>query len=308
MKGRISVIIPTYNRAALLPRALDSVLQQTQADLCDIFVVDDGSTDDTPQVLAAYGSRVTCLRQRNRGAGAARNAAIRACHHEFVAFLDSDDRWLPEKVESQLDALARFPEAGFVAGEARGVRPDGTIVPRDWVGLRRDVPLDLGPLLFERNPFATPAMFVRRALLARTGLFRTCLRWAQDYDLWLRMACRAPGILQGRLVAEYALGAQESLSSSSGAQLSAALRALRFARAELRHRPDCRPAWRRGLVRYLNVLRDRAFREHRFAAAARYALESIVAAPRGRARWEWGRLLDAGLRALFASSPRGLVP
>jgi glycosyltransferase involved in cell wall biosynthesis len=307
MKGRVSVVIPTFNRARLLPRAIDSVLRQTAAALCDIIVVDDGSTDDTPRVIAGYGRRVLYLRQPNRGAGAARNAGIRARRNEFVAFLDSDDTWLPDKIATQLDALARWPQAGFIAGAARGIRPDGATVTRDWAALPRDGPCDLAPLLFERNPLATPAVLVRRTLLARTGLFRPCLRWAQDYDLWLRLACRAPGILQSRLVAEYAVAAPNSLSRSGTAQLDCAVRALRFAHGELRHRPDCRPHWRRGIVRYLNVLRDRAFRERRFPAAARYGLLSLAYAPRGRARWEWSRALHAGLRALTDGGRRRCI-
>lgn len=101
----VSVVIPTFNRAGLLPRAIDSVLAQTRpAD--EILVVDDGSSDDTRAVVARYGERVHYLWQPNAGVSAARNRGVRAAAHDLIAFLDSDDYWLPHKLERQLPTLA----------------------------------------------------------------------------------------------------------------------------------------------------------------------------------------------------------
>lgn len=102
----VSVVIPTYDRAAVLPRAIDSVLGQTVEDL-ELLVVDDGSTDRAPDVVAGYADdRVRCLRhEQNRGASAARNSGIEAASGDYVAFLDSDDEWLAGKLETQLAVL-----------------------------------------------------------------------------------------------------------------------------------------------------------------------------------------------------------
>jgi glycosyltransferase involved in cell wall biosynthesis len=102
---QVSVVIPTFNRAQLLGRAIDSVLAQTFRDL-EIIVVDDGSTDDTRDVVARYGDAVRYLHQPNAGVSAARNAGVRAARHELIAFLDSDDVWLPRKLELQVPPMA----------------------------------------------------------------------------------------------------------------------------------------------------------------------------------------------------------
>ena len=97
----VSIIIPTRNRAALVPAAIDSVLCQTCRDF-ELIVVDDGSADATPEVLRTYGSRITCVRIDPSGPSAARNRGIEAARADLIAFLDSDDRWLPRKLERQM--------------------------------------------------------------------------------------------------------------------------------------------------------------------------------------------------------------
>src|SRR2546423_7727277 len=95
MNVTVSVVVPAYNYARYLPQAIDSALGQTHPPL-EVIVVDDGSTDDTPRVLDAYGDRIRAVRQANQGAGAARNAGIAVARGEYVAFLDSDDLWRPD--------------------------------------------------------------------------------------------------------------------------------------------------------------------------------------------------------------------
>ena len=140
----VSVIIPTYNRADLLPRALDSVIAQTFEDW-EIVLVDDGSTDGTASLADTYrkrlGERMVCLRQPNTGCGGARNRGIDAARGRFVAFLDSDDEYLPNKLERQLELFARRPELGFVYC-------DHTYI--DTEGVRHDSVFNtLGPLARE---------------------------------------------------------------------------------------------------------------------------------------------------------------
>ena len=112
----VSVIIPTYNRAHLIGRAIDSALAQTRAN-DEIIVVDDGSTDATGSVVAAYADRVRYVRTRNCGAGAARNRGIREASRDLVAFLDSDDEWMPGKLELARSWLAARPDVLFVFSE-----------------------------------------------------------------------------------------------------------------------------------------------------------------------------------------------
>jgi glycosyltransferase involved in cell wall biosynthesis len=106
---RVSVVIPTYNRAALLPRAVDSALSAIEVG-DEIIVVDDGSTDATAEVLAPYGDRIRYIRTENRGAGAARNRGLREARQPLVAFLDSDDSWYPDHLALQRTLMTRFPD------------------------------------------------------------------------------------------------------------------------------------------------------------------------------------------------------
>jgi glycosyltransferase involved in cell wall biosynthesis len=109
----VSVIIPTFNRARLVALTIDSVLAQTWRDV-EVIVIDDGSTDDTPAVLAGYGNRIRSVRQPNRGMNPSRNTGIGLARGKYLALLDSDDLWEPWKLELDMNLLGRFPEAAFV--------------------------------------------------------------------------------------------------------------------------------------------------------------------------------------------------
>ena len=111
MNPKVSVVIPTYNRAATVPRAIESVLAQTVTDL-EVIVVDDGSSDDTGKVLGEmFGDRIRYYAQTNQGASVARNRGVEEARGEWIAFLDSDDLWEKEKLEWQFKALERFGSA-----------------------------------------------------------------------------------------------------------------------------------------------------------------------------------------------------
>src|ERR1039457_5279759 len=110
-----SAVIPTYNRARFVGEAIDSILAQTRP-VDEIIVVDDGSTDDTIERLKKYAPAIRCVSQQNRGPSAARNRGIKEAHCDFVAFLDSDDLWIPRKIELQLDFFAQHPDIEFVFG------------------------------------------------------------------------------------------------------------------------------------------------------------------------------------------------
>ena len=119
----VSVVIPTYNRAALVRETIDSVLAQSREDV-EILVIDDGSTDDTPRIEQDYSGRIVYLRQENRGLNAARNAAIARARGRYIALLDSDDLHLPGAIDLMVAMLERFPQAGFAYGDFLILRGD----------------------------------------------------------------------------------------------------------------------------------------------------------------------------------------
>lgn len=187
----ISVVIPAYNRAHMLPVALDSVLAQEGVDL-EVVVVDDGSQDDTERVMAGYvkehGARVRYVRQDNAGASAARNHGVELAAGEFIAFLDSDDLFLPGKLAAQLAAFRAHPHLGLVATDYRVTTMDGEFVRPGAISAR---PLGYRALLIE-CPLATPTVMVRRKALAEVGPFDTRMHLCEDLDLWCRVARRFP--------------------------------------------------------------------------------------------------------------------
>jgi glycosyltransferase involved in cell wall biosynthesis len=182
----VSVIIPTYNRCRHLSGAMDSVLSQDYPDL-ELLIIDDGSTDSTPELLAGYGSSIRVITQENRGASAARNAGIRTARHDLLAFLDSDDQFAPGKLALQAEAMTRAPEY--------------LISHTDEVWYRRGQLLEQkkkharsGGDLFARSlklcVVGMSTVMVHRELFTQVGLFDEELACCEDYDLWLRTAWR----------------------------------------------------------------------------------------------------------------------
>ena len=191
----ISVIIPAYNCARYLAKALDSVLaQRYPADLVDIVVVDDGSVDMTPDVARSYAARdprIHVISQQNAGVSAARNRAIEASRGELVAFLDADDTWQPEKLALQAAVHRRNPLAGIIQCGARFVGPDGEPL-HGWVRqskvLRGDILLDYVCDFF----LITSALVVPRTCLDAVGWFDESMTVGEDHDLFLRLLSKYP--------------------------------------------------------------------------------------------------------------------
>lgn len=187
----ISVIIPTFNRASLLERALDSVLSQTYSNW-ELIVVDDGSTDRTADVVSDWSARVE-IKQKlqflklptNQGVSAARNHGAEAATGEWLAFLDSDDEWLPDRLSSQFGLVASRPDLRWVHGEEIWVR-NGRAVP---VAPRYR---KHGGFIFDRCVdvccVGTSTVLIGRELFLRAGGFRPKFVVCEDYDLWLRVA------------------------------------------------------------------------------------------------------------------------
>ena len=184
----VSVIIPTYNRGWSLKEAVDSVLAQDFQDF-ELIVVDDGSTDNTPHLLAGYAEDLTVLRQKNTGVSAARNRGITLSSGRLIAFLDSDDLWLPEKLSSQVGFFHSSPHARICQTEEIWIRNGVKVNPkkRHQKG---------SGMIFERSVslclVSPSAVMIRRDLFDDVGLFDESLPACEDYDLWLRIGCRYP--------------------------------------------------------------------------------------------------------------------
>ena len=197
---RVSVIIPTHNRAHALQRAIDSVLRQT-APAFEVIVVDDGSTDDTGRVLRKFPQVRVVRRQENRGVAAARNAGISSAAGNWFAFLDSDDEWLPGKLEAQRAYHRENPETLISQTDEIWVRNGVRVNP----GARHK---KLGGCIFKegiRLCLVSPsAVIIHRSVMENVGLFDEGMPVCEDYDLWLRVAKRYPiGYLPRRLIVKY---------------------------------------------------------------------------------------------------------
>ncbi len=209
----VSVIIPAYNRADMLQEAVDSVLAQTFTDF-ELIVVDDGSTDHTPEILAAYGDRIIHLTTVDRrGVSAARNAGIERSSGGLVAFLDSDDLWLPGKLACQVEFFASRPEALICQTEETWIRNHVRVNPKNHhrkaSGMIYDRSLDLCLI-------SPSAVMMKRDLFHRVGTFDEDLPACEDYDLWLRVTCRFPVYLIDTPMIVKRGGHQDQLSREPG--------------------------------------------------------------------------------------------
>ncbi len=210
MNPKVSVIIPTYNRAKVLPRAINSVLSQKHV-FFELIIVDDGSTDETKNSLVQYGKKIRYFYQDNKGVSAARNLGIKNSTGEYIAFLDSDDEWLPQKLKTQLD----FFEAN----------PDYLICQTEEIWIRGGVRVNpmkkhkkFGGWIFEKClplcVISPSAAMLHKKLFTEIGFFDESLPACEDYDLWLRIASRYKvGLIPKPYIKKYG-GHSDQLSRS----------------------------------------------------------------------------------------------
>jgi glycosyltransferase involved in cell wall biosynthesis len=226
----VSVVIPAFDRVAVLPRALDSVLAQSRP-AAEVIVVDDGSTDGTAALLDRDYPGVTVIRQPNRGVSAARNAGLAAATGEWLAFLDSDDEWRPRKLEHQLEALhvdatGPGPAGASHAPPKRRPHTDGgppLVCHTDEIWIRNGRRVNqmkkhakTGGWIFEHNlpmcRMSPSAALIHRSVLESVGNFDENLPACEDYDLWLRITSRFPVcFVEEPLVVKYG-GHEDQLS------------------------------------------------------------------------------------------------
>jgi Glycosyl transferase family 2 len=193
-----SVIIPVYNRANLVGSALDSVLAQDFSDY-ELIVVDDGSTDQTAEVIGRYAAehpgRIISLRQSNGGPGAARNTGIAAARGRYVAFLDSDDLWFPWALSCHAKAIQEFGSPSLISGDWTLFNSPGdlTIAQPPWIA---ELHTDLFSASGKTLPVGgTPSVAVEAGALRQAGCFPPQFINGEDQHLWLRLGC-APGFVQ----------------------------------------------------------------------------------------------------------------
>ena len=217
--GLVSVVLPTYNRARLLPRSVQSVLAQTDGDL-EIVVVDDSSEDDTESVVAGFRDpRVRYLRlPRNSGLPAARNAGIAVSRGGYIAFQDDDDEWHHEKLARQRQALEGHPEAGVVYSDMRRVLADGRTLYHRSPTIVRDRLVAPATGYWQSYMLSMQAVLVRRACFDRER-FDERLVGFEDLDLHLRLARHYAYVHMPEPLVDY--HETGGLTSNRGAELKA---------------------------------------------------------------------------------------
>lgn len=205
----VSVVIPAFNAAQFLPRTLESVLAQTYP-VAEIIVVDDGSTDGSADIARGFPNTFV-LEQRNTGVSAARNRGIAHAGGAYVALLDADDIWYPEKLEKQLEVFRCFPKIGMLIadellfiGEETNVIQASVLRSTTFASLLGDspfVPSQPVTMLLKETFVSTSSVIAPKALFEQAGPFDTNLSICEDRDVWLRLAIAAPiGILPEVLV------------------------------------------------------------------------------------------------------------
>lgn len=212
----ISVVMPCFNAQDYLREAVDSVLSQTYGQV-ELIVVDDGSTDQSQNILKSYGDRIRVISQANQGPYPARNLGVNASRGELLAFLDADDWWSPDCLEKLHAALAAHPQAAVAYCGWQNIGKDGgrsdPYVPPDY-----ELEDKAGRFLRAASPWPIHAALVRRQVFDEVGGFDLDLHSCMDYDLWLRIAVARPIVLVPEVMAFYRHHASGQITSTQWRQ------------------------------------------------------------------------------------------
>lgn len=204
----VSVVIPTYNRCDSVVIAIESVLAQT-VQPAQIIIVDDGSDDDTAATISARFDQVQLLKQNNHGVSHARNQGIKASTQPWIAFLDSDDRWLPNKLDVQLQAINSTPNTVLCHCDEHWIRNGKRVNPMNKHKKRGGDIFEHCLPLCAISPSAT---LILRSLFDSIGLFDESMPACEDYDLWLRICAHHPVLFVNQALLEKTGGHNDQLS------------------------------------------------------------------------------------------------
>lgn len=207
----VSVIIPSFNRGSVLPRAIDSVYSQSwrqQGGTLELILVDDGSTDDTAQLITKNYPEIRYYYQKNQGVSAARNVGLQHAQHEWIALLDSDDEWLPDKLSRQMKLLEQS---------------DSKVCHTEEIWIRNGVRVNqmnkhkkAGGWIFDRClplcAMSPSSSIIHKGVFERVGLFDENLPACEDYDLWLRICSKYPVAYESQACIQKYGGHEDQLS------------------------------------------------------------------------------------------------
>ncbi|NMG76005.1 glycosyltransferase family 2 protein [Aromatoleum diolicum] len=291
----VSVVIPAYNAAWCVARAIESVFAQGFRDF-ELIVVDDGSTDSTAAVLSGFGNRLRVLSKANGGLSSARNAGILASRGRYVAFLDADDWWLADKLERQVALMRSRPELAFCSTAARIEGPGGESLGEWRCGGDTGTALEA---IFAANAFVAgsgSAVLARRDALDQAGGFDERLRSLEDIDMWMRLAA-VGGYACVADPLTVILKRPDSMSGNLDVMRNAAITVMRKNRHLLP--PGKRGAfWRHAYAGMLSDYAKWAWRAQRRGRAIGDALAGLCIAPLSR-----GRLMASLLVAMLRNRP-----
>jgi len=199
---KVSVIIPTYNRSAFISKAVSSVLKQTYRDY-EIIIIDDGSTDATAAIIERFnGDKIKYIYQSHKGRSSARNKGVAKSNGDYIAFLDSDDVWLPEKLAIQVKAMDDTPKCGLAYTDAFMEDINGDNIEQR--SKKYSCPSgDVFAQLYNWNFISTSTSMIRREIVDSCGLFNEEFGGAEDYDLWLRIAAKHEILFIDKILARY---------------------------------------------------------------------------------------------------------
>ncbi|OAI01170.1 glycosyltransferase family 2 protein [Methylomonas methanica] len=198
---KISAVIPAYNSAKFIRAAINSIQAQTSK-VDEIIVVDDGSTDDTEQVVKEISSAIIYHRQSNQGPSAARNKGIELANGDWIAFLDADDQWTTDKIAKQIQTLQANPELHLIAGDMTEIDNDDHLITQSVLAKHqmlenfqhlagKPIPNALAALV-KKNFIPTGTVLVKRQTLLEAGMFNAEIRFGEDLELWAKIATHHP--------------------------------------------------------------------------------------------------------------------
>jgi glycosyltransferase involved in cell wall biosynthesis len=185
----VSIIVPTYNGVRYIAETIQSILQQTYKDF-EIIVIDDGSTDETVQVIHSFGKKVRYFYQSNRGPASARNIGIQQAKGKYIALIDHDDLWLPNKLEKQVPILEKMPGVGLVYSDAFNFYTDSNECPNTCFDLKQPYAGKVFKYLFIGNFIPNLTVLVRKECFEKIGYFDVSgkMRMTDDYHMWLQVS------------------------------------------------------------------------------------------------------------------------